>query len=842
MTGKGAARLIDRIDELDQLRHWLAEAIGGSPRIVVVVGDAGIGKSRLVGELIAEARAAGVRPFAGRCQEGARVPLLPFASVLDTLVPRRDITATQHVSNDVDAAVSLVGAIGRALLAAAADRPVIAVVEDVQWADEATIQLLGHLAATLAHEALFRQLPVALLTTVRPTRVAPAVQQMLSRLTHESIGRSLYLRSLDELHVFELIEARTDARPSVELLRLVNEPAQGNPLEIENLITRLEQADALARRGREVVPTIDDLTRLPPRTHYAGTFEQLPADVQELLVTLALLRDGRLGLLRAATGFAPERFEEAVEYATTDVPVLVDDGVTVDFVDKAFAEAVAATMGTGRRRRCHGEIAARLAAVMPDEGVTASDVVGQLHRAGEKGDAALLAALARDAADEAFAAGAYGDALRHYDAALASPALDGPRRAALHERAAVAAYRNLDRAGAATHAAKAVELARDNDDVALWGDAALLEARVTHRTAPLEMFIAGVGDGEPALRARAHSALSELEFDRLELDAAARNVEIAQRLAREVEDPATIARVEFGAGLQRFGALDLDRAESHFRRAEEFALAASDELVAGWAHNRRPLVAWSRGALEDAAMLAATAATAARANGWWAEYALVASVRAGIALVQGNLSATERLGAEAATAHRRSEQVAVSGILWSALASARTLRGDGAGAYAALDEWAHDDARPRPFYAALVGAFTGVDDPRSDGKVWHRHRSSRAVARSTSRNCPWPALRPNWPTRSPARRSPSTRSTCSRERTNEACDSRPAGTSSSPASPVLRISLRVVATTPSNGSIGPGPKPRAPVRPASSHVRSTTGRASTSTASRSRSAARCSTR
>ena len=65
--GDSVVPFVGRSDQLDLLRQWLTEALSGTPRVVLLSGEAGIGKSRLVTELIAEARAVGVRPFAGRC-------------------------------------------------------------------------------------------------------------------------------------------------------------------------------------------------------------------------------------------------------------------------------------------------------------------------------------------------------------------------------------------------------------------------------------------------------------------------------------------------------------------------------------------------------------------------------------------------------------------------------------------------------------------------------------------------------------------------------------------------------------------------------------------------------
>ena len=148
-----------RSEELDRLRQWLAETLGGSPRVVVLTGDAGIGKSWLVNELIVEARDLARRPFVGRCLEDSRSPLLPLAALLDALRPDLEAygSALTGAGSDESASQPCWSRTGRALMAAAVDRPAPLVLEDAEWAEQATIELVAHLAATLAHEGVFRE-------------------------------------------------------------------------------------------------------------------------------------------------------------------------------------------------------------------------------------------------------------------------------------------------------------------------------------------------------------------------------------------------------------------------------------------------------------------------------------------------------------------------------------------------------------------------------------------------------------------------------------------------------------------------------------------------------------
>jgi class 3 adenylate cyclase len=677
---------------------------------VVLTGDEGIGKSRVVGQLIAEARDAGVRPFAGRCLQDSAVPLLSLAAFLDSLGSGPPGTTSDRPGaslDDTEHSVALVVSTGRALMAAAADRPVLLVLEDAQWADQATIELVAHIAATLAHEAVFRELPVMLLVTAREVGAAPAAQRLLSRLTRDTIGRTLRLGRLDDLDLFALLQAHTGTRPSTALLSLARDVTSGNPLEVEALLARLDRAGALERRGRELTTTIDDVSALPPELDVdaepAARIDALTEPARRLLTTLALLRDGRVSTLSAAADLTADEVDTALDEVVA-AGLVVEEGLRIDFVERLTARALVRSVGVRRRQRLHAEIARRLAATESTSFVV-SEIADQLLRAGSAADPTLLADYAGRAGDEAMRLGAWGDAQRHYRAALSGTTLDDESRAVFEHRAAIAAHRNLDRAEAAAHAARAVELARRSDDVRTWGEAALLGSRAASETHLLREFLDDAGSREPALRARAHATLSELSFDRLEFEDAAAHAEEAERIARETDDPGAAARIEFVVALQQFGSLDLAASVRTFRRCEDHARRVGDPLVQCWAMGRLPLVRWSMGALDDAADAAADVADRNRASGWWSEYSLVSAARAGIAVSQGNLGGAERSGAEAASAHRRSEQRGVAAMLWSALANARMLLGDLDGAHAALDEWVQEDPRPAFLYRAVVDAF-----------------------------------------------------------------------------------------------------------------------------------------
>ena len=178
--------LVGRAEQLDVLRLLLGRALAGEPQLVLVVGEPGIGKTRLVGEFVAGVDDESVRVLATQCLElaGAEVPLapvqelvhgafrrwgaqavreasgayLPMLAVLEpALAAAEDAPATGPVTNQRQ----LFSAVRHLLEQLADAGPLLVVVEDVHWADEATLDLLRYLAVALD------DVPVLLVATLR---------------------------------------------------------------------------------------------------------------------------------------------------------------------------------------------------------------------------------------------------------------------------------------------------------------------------------------------------------------------------------------------------------------------------------------------------------------------------------------------------------------------------------------------------------------------------------------------------------------------------------------------------------------------------------------------------
>src|SRR5262249_2797606 len=161
-------------------------------------------------------------------------------------------------------------------------------------------------------------------------------------------------------------------------------------------------------------------------------------------------------------------------------------------------------------------------------------------------------------------------------AALATAECD-PETSAVYElRAAIAAYRSSDPAATAAHADRAVSLACEHSNYPIWGEAALLRSPVppvvpAESEGSLQRFLTDVGERERGLQAQAHARLSEHAFQSLRLAEGRGEAECARVIASELDDHATLARIDFGEGLQRFGNLEFAVALTQLERCAEHA-------------------------------------------------------------------------------------------------------------------------------------------------------------------------------------------------------------------------------------------------------------------------------
>ena len=398
--------LVGRRTELDHLRAVAGQVSAGRAAVVVVEGEAGIGKTRLA-EATAEAgRAAGWAVAWSRCADDAGAPALwPWTQALEQLGQEE---LTPAGGDDADAArFRLFQDLRGRLTSAAATRPVLVVLDDLQGADTTSVQLLGLLARHLPRA------PVLLVVTARTVgeQLPEPVADCLARLAREPSATGLRLTGLGTDEVAALLTAQLGSPGDRSLASAVHDRTGGNPFFVVELSRWMVGAHDLHLDSVPVPPSVGEVLRT--------RLDRLPATTRDVLELAAVSgREVTLDLLEA-TGIPAEDALTALDSAVA--VGLVVDGTqpwSWRFTQSLVQEVLVSGLPALRRARLH----ARLGGALEQRGPQDDAMVERLaHHYVEAlpvvGPAPARRYLAR-AASAARARLAHGEAATHTRQAL----------------------------------------------------------------------------------------------------------------------------------------------------------------------------------------------------------------------------------------------------------------------------------------------------------------------------------------------------------------------------------------------------------------------------------------
>jgi DNA-binding CsgD family transcriptional regulator/tetratricopeptide (TPR) repeat protein len=435
MAGTGA--FVGREGELSRLRSALAERA----RLVLVVGDAGIGKTRFVGEGLTRAAASGMSVISGGCLPLAeKLPLLPVADALAELSRLDDgepfgaalDAAPAYVRPELTRLLPrlaagepteaepvdgwrnerLFAAVAELLAGMARRSPVALLVEDVHWADAATLDFLTYLMRASRGDAL----TVVVTCRSDETPLEVPVANWLTHVRRDGGVEEIRLAPLSRAEVTEQVSGLVDVPLSGELVEEVYARAEGHPFFTEQL----------------VMAAVTDSWQLARPL-------ALPARLAELLIARAAGcgADGRAVLNALATAGRPlsERFlGEVTGLDPATVRTAVRELTAVRLLAAAvdgghrprhalLGEAVAAELLPDERVALHERIAQALETVGED--TLAAEAAGHWAAAGRSAEELRARLAAAEAAQHVFA---YADAAAHWqraiDLCVAEPTVD----------------------------------------------------------------------------------------------------------------------------------------------------------------------------------------------------------------------------------------------------------------------------------------------------------------------------------------------------------------------------------------------------------------------------------
>jgi DNA-binding CsgD family transcriptional regulator len=443
----GHTPLIGRSRELVVLAGGLAAAGQGQAQVVLLAGEPGIGKSRLLHELAARAQAAGATVLRGGASDAEGMPpYLPFLEALGRYIRSTPVDELRSQAGDVapilagilpelaqrlgslSATYPLPPEQGRlrlwesagALLGAIAETaPTVLILDDLHWADAAGLDLLCHI---VRHQPAARLLVVG---AYRDGEVAanPALARALVELTRLRVLTTVPVQPLSGSEVMALAVSALGGPAEAAIGPLVYSMSEGNPFFAEELLRGWVESGAIERHdetwllGSAVVPA----THSPLPGSITGAINQrlarLAPDVSRLLRTAAVIgRTFDAKLLAKVDDRDPETVEDTLRDAIQARLIRMEPEGLFKFGHDKVRECLYAEVTAARRTRLHGLIGRTL------ETLVASPDVHQLSELAfhfsRSGDRARGAQYSRRAAEAALVAYAADDALAHYRMAL----------------------------------------------------------------------------------------------------------------------------------------------------------------------------------------------------------------------------------------------------------------------------------------------------------------------------------------------------------------------------------------------------------------------------------------
>ena len=414
---------VGRERQLRRLREEYAQAAAGSGRIVLVIGEAGVGKTRLVENFTETLQTESqVVILWGRFfdYEGNRpAPLESFVDILRA--DSRDgedgrlLGETLGIDKDLEGDSQrwrVFAALTEAFAARAASRPLVLVLDDIQWATAADLELIDHLQRSLASRgtlviATARKAETCLESK---TELACWIERLGSRRTHTSLS----LRPFDDHELREWLDRVFGGLViHPQDLRRLARATDGNPYYLSEVVRHLLTADTIDWLDGWRCHSLDTVELPESVTHLVrARLQEVAKDLYRVLEIAAVVgTEWRFETVQLATEVPEDRLETLLEHAVR-ILLLAEDGVSrgndYRFTSETLRQVLYNDMPRRRRRRAHSQVVAALHVLHKRDLSRMASVLAYHHHAIEDwqeaavwGIRALAAALERSDNDTA---------------------------------------------------------------------------------------------------------------------------------------------------------------------------------------------------------------------------------------------------------------------------------------------------------------------------------------------------------------------------------------------------------------------------------------------------------
>jgi hypothetical protein len=579
---------IGRKPELAELTRGLDHALAGRGRLVLLVGEPGIGKTRLAGELAVHAASRGVQVLWGRCWEGEGAPAYwPWVQIIRGAVEARDPErlraemgpgaadiakafpeVRERLPDVVDpppldgeqARFRLFDSIATFVKHAARAEPLTFIFEDLHWADKDSLLLLRFLAREMAEFRLF------ILCTYRDVEVQRGhpLAEILPALRREPVHERVLLRGLAEADVRALLVAQGGADVPEALAQAIFRESEGNPFFIGEILRHLVEEGVIGtERGRWTSRVAPEQIRVPEsvRDVIGRRLDHLSKECNQVLTIASVIgREFGMDALERASDIPADRLSALLDEAV-DAQVLNEVPRALgrySFAHTLIRETLYAELRTLERVRRHHRVAEVLEGIYArNPGPHIAELAHHFLEALPGGDVAKAVDYATRAGDRAHAQLAYEDAAIHYERALQALELqeqpDERQRGELLLRLGAAQWSAGGREKPEESTREATRIAERLGDSEFFARAALaatgpvigmtLFVGDESGRALLERALAALDGRDSALRARVMGKLASLLTLTAHPRAAASLARAAIEMARRVGDRGALAYV-----------------------------------------------------------------------------------------------------------------------------------------------------------------------------------------------------------------------------------------------------------------------------------------------------------